>query len=164
MLNVLFVCLGNICRSPLAEGIFQDLLVKKKLSDQFFCDSAGTSGWHIGAQPDRRSEAIANKHGFTLSHSGRQIEQEDFENFDYIIAMDQSNLENIKQVQGYETFNKDRLVLMRKFDDESPNKDVPDPYFGGPEGFETVYQMLDRSCKKFLKHLQEEHQLRSPLI
>ena len=164
MVNILFVCLGNICRSPLAEGIFQNLVDNKKLSGQIFCDSAGTSGWHIGEPPDRRSEAIANQHGLTLNHSGRQLDKEDFQNYDYIIAMDKHNLEDIKNSSGFESFDSSRLFLMRKFDAEGKGKDVPDPYFGGPEGFENVYQMLDRSCKKFLEYLQENHQLRPKLL
>ncbi len=162
MVNVLFVCLGNICRSPLAEGIFQTLLEQKNLSDKIFCDSAGTSGWHIGEPPDRRSEAIANKHGITLNHSGRQLEPDDFKNFDYIIAMDKSNLQDIQKAAGFDEMDEGRIFLMRQFDDIDRNKDVPDPYFGGPEGFENVYQMLDRSCKKFLNYLQGEHDLQSP--
>jgi len=155
--KILFVCLGNICRSPLAEGIFRDLVDKKGLNDKFTCDSSGTSGWHIGEPPDSRSELIAKKHGITLDHFGQQLSREDFENFDYIIAMDKDNFRNIKAANGFEKFNGENLLLMREFDDVAPNSDVPDPYFGGPEGFQHVYDMLNRSCNNFLEHLLEKH-------
>ena len=164
MINVLFVCLGNICRSPLAEGVFQNLVEQKKLSDLIFCDSAGTSGWHIGEPPDRRSEAIANQHGLTLNHSGRQLEPDDFKNFDYIIAMDKDNLRDIQQAHGFKNIEESRILMMREFDDVDKGADVPDPYFGGPEGFENVYQMLERSCKNLLTFIQSEHSLQSKLI
>lgn len=159
MINVLFVCLGNICRSPLAEGIFNHLVENRGLESKISSDSAGTSGWHIGEPPDRRSEAVAKKHGIVLDHSGRQLEDQDFQEFDYIVAMDKNNFQNIKSERGYNGFPSENLVMMRTFDEQGKGQDVPDPYFGGPEGFEDVYKMLHRSCEKFLDYLVEKHEL-----
>lgn len=157
MINVLFICLGNICRSPLAEGIFKNLVGEMGLSSEISCDSAGTSGWHIGEPPDRRSEAVAAKYGITLDHYGRQLEADDFRTFDYLIAMDKSNYQNIKAAEGFEEFPEDNLLMMRDFDSLGKGKDVPDPYFGGNDGFEDVYDMLKRSCENLLDHLVEKH-------
>jgi len=159
MLRILFVCLGNICRSPLAEGIFQHLIEKNGLENKIFCDSSGTSGWHIGEPPDARSEHIASQHGINLDHYGRQLEADDFDTFDYIIAMDKSNYNHIRAAEGFEKFDEGNLLMMRKFDEIEPNSDVPDPYFGGPDGFENVYKMLHRSCSNLLKYLVEQHEL-----
>lgn len=162
MVNVLFVCLGNICRSPLAEGIFKNMIAEKGLANEISCDSAGTSGWHIGEAPDARSEAIANAHGISLDHTGRQLQEDDFRDFDYIIAMDKSNFQNIKAAKGFGNFAAENLVMMRAYDEQAKSADVPDPYFGGPEGFSEVYNMLERSCSSFLDHIVEKHQIVKP--
>ncbi len=159
MIHVLFVCLGNICRSPLAEGIFKKLVEERKLEDKIRVDSAGTSGWHIGDLPDPRTEAIAGEHGISLDHLGRQLLREDLQKFDYIIAMDISNYEHIRILYGPEEDPEGQLFLMRDFDDTGTGKDVPDPYYGGDDGFEKVYEMLWRSCNNFLKFIVEKHNL-----
>jgi protein-tyrosine phosphatase len=142
--KVLMVCLGNICRSPLAEGI-----LKSKLSDSaFLVDSAGTGAWHAGEQPDKRSMAIAKKYGIDLtSQRARQFKTADFEIFDYIYVMDQSNYDNvIKLATTTDAINKVKLILNEVHPDK--NFEVPDPYFGGDQGFESVYHMLEEACEK----------------
>ncbi|MDR6300342.1 low molecular weight protein-tyrosine-phosphatase [Mesonia maritima] len=139
--KVLMVCLGNICRSPLAEG----LLKSKVDPDKVEVDSAATSNYHIGDLPDERSIATAKRHGLDItSQRGRQFSVEDFDTFDYIFVMDKSNYSDILSLARNE---KDRdkvnLILNKIYPDE--NKDVPDPYYGGEHGFENVYQMLDEA-------------------
>lgn len=140
--KVLMVCLGNICRSPLAEGI-----LKSKLnSDNYLVDSAGTGHWHIGNKPDPRSIEVANKHGLDITNQrGRQFTQKDFEEFDYIFVMDNSNKDNVLNLaRNKEDKQKVHLILDEIFSNE--NVDVPDPYYGGDQGFENAYQMLDQAC------------------
>jgi len=155
-ISVLFVCLGNICRSPLAEGVFRHILDERGLSDRFRVDSAGTGSWHVGESPDHRATRSAATHGVTLTGHARQIQPEDFHRFDHIVAMDQSNLSHLQRylegVGGEVT-----LSLLREFDPQGgPGDEVPDPYYGGPNGFEEVYDMVDRSCREFLDHILEE--------
>ena len=154
-ISVLFVCLGNICRSPLAEGVFRHVLDEEGLSNQFRVDSAGTGNWHVGESPDHRSVRSAATHGVNLTGHSRQIQPEDFRRFDYIVAMDQSNLSHLQQYQegvGGEA----ALFLLRDFDPEGgPGAEVPDPYYGGPNGFEEVFEMVDRSCRAFLDYILE---------
>lgn len=156
-ISVLFVCLGNICRSPLAEGVFRHILDEKGLSDRFLVDSAGTGSWHVGESPDHRSARSAATHGVTLTGHARQVQPEDFRRFEYIVAMDQSNLAHLEEYQqgvGGEAI----LYLLREFDpDGGPGAEVPDPYYGGPNGFEEVYDIVDRSCRAFLNHVLEEN-------
>ena len=141
--KVLMVCLGNICRSPLAEGI-----LKLKLdSDNYLVDSAGTGHWHIGNKPDSRSIEAAKNHGLDITNQrGRQFSQKDFEAFDYIFVMDNSNKDDVLNLaQNKEEEQKVHLILDEIFPNE--NVDVPDPYYGGDQGFENVYQMLDQACE-----------------
>jgi protein-tyrosine phosphatase len=156
-ISVLFVCLGNICRSPLAEGVFRHALDEEGLTDRFRVDSAGTGSWHVGESPDHRSVRSAATHGVTLTGHARQVQPEDFDRFDYIVAMDQSNLSHLQQYQtnvGGDAV----LYLLREFDPEGgPGAEVPDPYYGGPNGFEEVYKIVDRSCRAFLDHVLDEH-------
>ena len=157
MIKVLFVCLGNICRSPLAEGIFQHQVRKAGLDNKIFVASAGTSGWHIGDPPDPRSIEVANENGIRLDSFGRKAINEDFATFDYIIAMDQSNYAHLKAMPG--SFNQDaaKLFLMRDFDEIGKGQDVPDPYYGGDDGFRKVFTMLDRSCHNLLEEIKTNH-------
>ena len=130
-INVLFVCLGNICRSPLAEGVFRELVKQRGLSEQISCDSAGTHNYHIGALPDPRSRRVAADYGIQLTHRGRKLSSEDFAEFDYLIAMDESNFENIQTLFRRSTgliLPEDRLFLYRDFDSQADTSDVPDPY------------------------------------
>lgn len=162
MINVLFVCLGNICRSPLAEGTFRALVEQKKLSEKISCDSAGTHGYHIGALPDRRSRRVANDYGITLTHQARKLSSDDFANFDYIVAMDESNLEFI-QTQSYRSTGfypeEGRVFLYRDFDQQADSQNVPDPYYEDIAAFEQVYQIVNRCGESFLEYLIKEHNL-----
>jgi protein-tyrosine phosphatase len=151
--KILMVCLGNICRSPLAEGILASKLPKKN----FIVDSAGTGAWHIGRQPDPRSIAIAKKHKLDISkQKGRQFTKKDFDAFDYIYVMDISNYRDVVRLADHqEQTKKVQLILNELFPDE--NVDVPDPYYGVAHGFESVYKMLDETCDVIAKKLIEKH-------
>ena len=153
---VLFVCLGNICRSPMAEGVFRHILDETQLSDRFRVDSAGTGGWHVGESPDIRSVRTAAAHGVTLSGHSREIRPEDFRQFDYIVAMDQSNLTHLQLYQEG-VGGGAALYLLREFDPQGgPGAEVPDPYYGGPSGFDDVFAMVERSCRGLLDHILAE--------
>lgn len=151
--KVLMVCLGNICRSPLAEGI----LASKLPIDNFIVDSAGTGSWHVGHSPDKRSIAVAKKNGLNIQNQkGRQFQTSDFTDFDYIYVMDSSNYNDvIKLAQTEEHKKKVHLILDELFPDE--NVDVPDPYFGATNGFDNVYQMLNEVTDIIAKKLIEKH-------
>lgn len=153
MINILFVCLGNICRSPLAEAIFNKKIRKYNLEKKYHCDSAGTSDYHIGEPPDPRTIEVAHKHETPIEHYGQQFTKELAASFDYLIAMDRSNYNNMIAELGQDPEN---LYLMRHFDQEAPNTEVPDPYFGGGDGFEHVYQILDRSIENLIRFLKEK--------
>lgn len=160
MIKVLFVCLGNICRSPLAQGILEKKIKEKGLSDKIQVDSSGTSKYHIGEPPDSRTLANAKENDLILDHQARQFGKKDFRDFDYILAMDAANLENIQKLDQTKEFE-DKVMLMRVFDDQAKNADVPDPYFGGEEGFQNVYDILERSVSNFLDWLIKKHDLKS---
>jgi protein-tyrosine phosphatase len=148
MTSVLFVCLGNICRSPLAEGILRHRLAGADLERRVLVDSAGTGNWHVGKTPDPRSIEIAARNGIDLSGlRARQVGAEDFERFDLILAMDRDNLVTLERLAaraGRPSRSDVRSFLQR---------DVPDPYYGGPEGFQTVFDMLDEGCGRLLRDL-----------
>lgn len=154
--RVLFVCLGNICRSPLAEGVFLSEIENLGLSSLFSADSAGTAGYHIGDDPDDRSTRIALNHGIRLSHKGRKFVREDFERFDFIIAMDENNKEDILALAGGNVEWKNKVFKMRDFDPIPEKGNVPDPYYGSLNGFEEVYQILKRSMDGFISILIEK--------
>jgi len=156
MVTVLFVCLGNICRSPLAEGVFKNVVRNRGLSHQITCDSAGTSSWHVGEIPDPRSIEIASDNGIDLDHYGRQVDQGDFSRFDYIIAMDENNRFDLEAVER-RSGGKAKLIKMMDFDDNRSGKDVPDPYYGGQGGFQRVFDMLEESCNNFVDYLIDKH-------
>jgi len=151
--SVLFICLGNICRSPLAEGIFQHLLDEAGLRERFRVDSAGTGGWHVGERPDPRSIQVAADHGVRLSGAARRLEADDLRGFDHVIVMDRQNLRDVQNMQ--EIYGGDCSIrLLRDFDAEAgTDLDVPDPYYGGPDGFERVYRMVFRACEGLLVEL-----------
>ena len=143
------VCLGNICRSPLAQGILES----KVNLDEVFVDSAGTAAYHVGNLPDERSIDVARNYGINITNQrARKFTVQDFDEFDYIYAMDISNYQNILMLaRGEEDENKVRLILNEIYPSE--NKSVPDPYYGGNQGFENVYQMLDEACDVISKKL-----------
>lgn len=161
MIKVLFVCLGNICRSPLAEAVFNKLIEEKGLENEIICDSAGTSDYHIGEPPDRRTLEVALQNKLHVDHQGRQFNVQDFADFDYIVAMDRSNLENIKSLLHDRQGDEGKVFLMREFDEHAEEPDVPDPYWSGQEGFINVHRILFRSCKNLLDHIVSEHHLKS---
>jgi len=152
--GVLFLCLGNICRSPLAEGVFIHLATNRGVRARFRVDSAGTGGWHAGDRPDTRSVAVATKHGVDLPGRARKLDgPADGERFDLVIAMDRQNAADAIQagVPG------DRVRLMRSFDASAEDgAEVPDPYYGGARGFDDVYEMLVRACDGLLDVLAAE--------
>ncbi|MCC5931924.1 MAG: low molecular weight phosphotyrosine protein phosphatase [Cyclobacteriaceae bacterium] len=156
-IKVLFVCLGNICRSPLAEGIFKKLIEERGLLKHFHFDSAGTAAYHTGSPPDPRSFEIAGQHNILLEHTARKINDHDFQTFDYILAMDTSNYQHIKAQMERHPKIKSQLFKMRDFDAQKSGRDVPDPYYGGLKGFEKVYEMLEEACNIFIDYLEENH-------
>lgn len=153
--SVLFVCMGNICRSPSAEGVFTHLVEQAGLRDRFKIDSAGTHDYHIGDPPDARSLQHALKRGYDFAHlRGRQVSREDFIKFDYILAMDEENLANMHRICPPEYHNKVQLFL-----DYAPTqklKSVPDPYYGGARGFEEVLDLVEAASEGLLEHIQQE--------
>lgn len=149
--KVLFVCLGNICRSPLAEGIFRHKIKERGLEDSFEVDSCGTAAYHIGKSPDERSVANAKMNGVYYTHRARQFVSSDFKEFDVVLPMDESNKEDILAIRP---INATATVFkMRHFDVLAKGADVPDPYYGGPQGFQEVFEIIDRSCEQLLEHL-----------
>jgi len=148
MTRVLFVCLGNICRSPTAHGVFQALVDYHKLSDQFFVDSAGTAAWHIGKSPDERSQIAAKQRTYDLSKlQARQVASSDFEQFDLILAMDESNLHHLQGACPTEYLHK--LALFLDYSD-SEELEVPDPYYGGVSGFDHVLDLVESASQGLL--------------
>ena len=150
--SVLFVCLGNICRSPLAEGIFTHLVEQRGLSDRFRIDSCGTGGWHVGNPPDPRSVLVASKYGLDISHlRARQFDAtSDPHEYDWLIVMDSSNHADLIDMGSPEH----KVRLMRSYDLTLDGEhDVPDPYYGGDDGFDKVYEMLMRACEGMLTDL-----------
>ena len=152
---VLFVCLGNICRSPAAEAIFINLIEKKKLTDGFIVDSAGTGSWHIGSAPDKRSIEVADKHGIDIRHQkARQFTNHDFNKFDHIYVMDKSNFSDVVRLASTQNdVDKVKLILQHVNSENPPS--VPDPYYGGNDGFENVYQLLDAACQKIIDKIKQ---------
>ncbi len=138
--SVLFVCLGNICRSPLAEGLFNEVLTERGWRDAFAIDSAGTGAWHAGSAPDPRSIAIALHHGVDISaQKARKVRDRDFADYDLILGMDRSNVDDLKKLAGPSQQHKVHLFMEYSL---GARRDVPDPYYGGPAGFEDVYRMI----------------------
>jgi len=156
--ELLFVCLGNICRSPLAEGVFLHLVGDLGLESVFDADSAGTGGWHAGEPPDPRSIDVARRHGIELRGPARQVRREDFDRFSLILAMDRENHEDLRRRQPAAA-TRGEILLLREFDPEAGGDlDVPDPYYGGPSGFDQVFEMVHRACVGLLVHLQGSRQ------
>ncbi|KAI9014277.1 phosphotyrosine protein phosphatase I superfamily [Hyaloraphidium curvatum] len=153
-IKVLFICLGNICRSPMCEAVFADMVRKRGLSDRIKVDSAGTAGYHIGSSPDPRSAETCRRHGVPVDHRARQLKPRDFEEFDYILAMDTENVSNARRIAPKEA--KAKLDLFGKYGDVGI---VEDPYYGGPEGFEINFKQVTKASEAFLEHLKKNHGL-----
>jgi protein-tyrosine phosphatase len=154
MVRVLFVCMGNICRSPLAQGVFENVLRRDGLQDAVFVDSAGTGAWHVGEPPDRRAQRSASMRGLDLSSQrARRIAPEDCENFDYILTMDEENYRAVASLcRG--------SAVVRPFLDfatDSPEREVPDPFYGGPDGFEHVLDLVEEASEGLLEDIRERH-------
>jgi len=155
--SVLFVCMGNICRSPTAHGVFQALVDKNGLGEIIFVDSAGTHSYHIGSTPDPRSQHTARSRGVDLSRlRARQFQSKDFLDFDYLIAMDRSNFSQMAAIKPDEACA--RLDLMLDYSSRYDQKEVPDPYFGD-DGFELVFDMVDEASEGLLRHIREQHRI-----
>lgn len=152
--EVCFVCLGNICRSPLAQGVFEALVKNEGLQDHIIISSAGVGSWHVGNPPDSRMQQTARKHGIQLNSRARQFQASDFKRMDLVLAMDHSNLDALQQMRPASELQ-DKLFLFRFFDPENKGDlEVPDPYYGGNKGFETVFQMVERTCPAVLERLK----------
>jgi protein-tyrosine phosphatase len=153
MIKVLFVCLGNICRSPTADGIFRDLVAREKLDQKIRVDSAGTGDWHIGKAPDPRTVAAACQRGYDLSVlRARQVSRCDFEEFDYVLAMDKSNLMNLQRMKP-STYT-GHLGLFLEFGSRGDYREVPDPYHGGKDDFELVLDLVEDAAQGLLNHIR----------
>jgi protein-tyrosine phosphatase len=157
MVKVLFVCLGNICRSPLAEAIFNKRIKEAQLERRFLADSAGTSAYHIGDPPDQRSASNALENGVKVKHSARQFTKADFYEFDYILAMDHGNLQHIESMAQIHGVSHNGIFLICSFQSNGQDLEVPDPYYGGKHGFQQVFEILDDCNLRFIKYLVETH-------
>jgi protein-tyrosine phosphatase len=154
--RILFVCLGNICRSPTAEGVMRALVAQAGLEDSIEIDSAGTGAWHVGSPPDERATEAANTRGVTLAGSARQVKPTDFKDFDVLVAMDSANLRDLRALaQGDE--ERAKVRLLREFDPASAGSgdlDVPDPYYGAGDGFAKVFDLVHAACEGLLAQIQ----------
>jgi len=151
-MKVLFVCAGNICRSPTAEGVMRSLVREAGLEDEYEIDSAGTGGWHAGDPPDRRATATARRRGITLEGAARQIRPDDFERWDLLLVADRENLAHLRAMAP-NAESRSKVRLLREFDPDSdgaPDLDVPDPYYGGADGFEEVLDLVEAACRGLL--------------
>jgi len=152
-LKVCFVCLGNICRSPTAEGVFQHIVNREGLSALLEVDSAGTAAYHVGEPANSKSRIIAEQNGVSLNSKARKFEYTDFGYFDLVIAMDKENLRDLQRLDRKSQYH-DKLFLLRDFDPVPGDKEVPDPYYGGINGFELVYEIVMRSCESLLEAIR----------
>ena len=158
-INVLFVCMGNICRSPTAHGVFQKLVEEQSLHNLIRIDSAGTYAYHAGERPDPRARTAAAKRGYDLSKiKARKIDVSDFLQFDYVLAMDNENREDLLEL--CEKNQKRKIKLFLEFAKGSKNREVPDPYFGGLNGFETVLDLIEDASHGLLEYIKKTHSLK----
>jgi low molecular weight protein-tyrosine phosphatase len=152
--KVLFVCTGNICRSPTAEGVFRHMVEKAGLADRIVVESAGTHGYHVGEPPDPRSQSAAAARGYDLSaQRARRVDRKDFDEFDYVLAMDEENLGSLRRLCPPQHAHKVRLFM--EFGTDAAAREVPDPYYGGGAGFERVLDLVEGASNGLLKHLQD---------
>ncbi len=155
--RVLFVCLGNICRSPTAEGVMRDLLGAESLEQRVAVDSAGTGSWHVGSAPDRRARAEGARRGVEITGTSRQVVVDDFEEFDLLVAMDAENAAHLRAIAPSQDAAA-RVVMLRAFDPATPHgPDVPDPYYGGDDGFADVFELVEASCRGLIAELRANH-------
>lgn len=158
-ISICFVCLGNICRSPTAEGVMRSLVRSSSLQERIHVESAGTAAYHAGELPDRRSRAAASSRRIELSSRARQFTPEDWERFDYVLAMDRANFDELAEAAPHDAARA-KLSLLLAFNPASkPGAEVPDPYSGGPAGFEEVLDLCEAACAGLLAHLRREHRL-----
>lgn len=161
--GVLFVCLGNICRSPLAKGVFQHMVRERGVADSVEIDSCGTGGWHAGGGADPRTIAVMAANGVPLEHIARQFRgPHDVDQFDYVLGMDRANLREMVRMGA----SQDRVMLLRSFDPLMAGKadhemEVPDPYYGGEDGFRKVYEMVTRACEGLYTAVLKDLEARS---
>jgi len=156
MIRVLFVCLGNICRSPMAEAVFRHKVREAGLADRIEADSAGTGSWHIGKPPHQGTIDVLTRR--RIDYSGiiaRQVSKNDLDKFDYIVAMDENNVKNLRSLGG--DSDNGKIVRLLDFVPEQPIRDVPDPYYTG--NFDEVYELVDQGCEKLLDHIREREGL-----
>jgi protein-tyrosine phosphatase len=153
--HLLFVCLGNICRSPTAEGVMRTLVREAGLEQRIELDSAGTGGWHVGESPDARATEAARRRGIALEGAARKVGPRDFEEFDLILAMDANNLRDLQRIAPDERA-REKVRLLREWDPTAgEDLDVPDPYYGGPGGFDRVLDLVQAACAALLEQLRE---------
>ena len=154
-MRVCFVCLGNICRSPTAEGVMRELVREAGLEPHVALDSAGTGDWHVGELPDPRTREAARRRGYTLDHRARQFTRADLERFDLVLAMDRANLAHLERLAERAGIAP-RITLLRAFDATAPyGAEVPDPYAGDGDAFELVLDICERACRGLLQHVRE---------
>lgn len=157
--SVLFVCLGNICRSPAAQAVMQRLVDERGLTDRFYIDSAGIGAWHIGDLPDKRMRVHARPRGYELTHRARQVQSGDFEYFDLIVGMDADNVDDLRY-KAATIEQQDKVVMMGEYIRQYPNYDyVPDPYYEGSEGFELVLDLLEDACDNLLNRIIKQNNI-----
>jgi protein-tyrosine phosphatase len=159
MVSVCFVCLGNICRSPTAEGVMRHIVREAGLEHEVRVDSAGTGSWHVGEAPDRRARAAGRRRGIDVGGAARQFQRADFSRFEYVVAMDGANFDDLAELAP-NAAARSKLHLLRSFDPASPpNAAVPDPYYGGDEGFDEVVELCLAACRRLLERIRKDHGL-----
>jgi protein-tyrosine phosphatase len=157
VVRICFVCLGNICRSPTAEAVMRHLVEEAGLEGRIAIESAGTGDWHVGGARDRRSRAVGAARGIPLEGEAQQFTRADFERFDHVLAMDRANRDELLRLARDER-DRAKVRLLRSFEPGAPPEaEVPDPYYGGPRGFEEVFDICERACRGLLVHLKREH-------